>query len=198
MNTPSHFLITASLGRSLPKLNMAKGALWLGSIAPDIPLWVLSVGGWLYYRYILAWSPEATARYLFDDLYFHNPWWIISHNALHAPLVILAGLALTWRGRQLSTASPSQSRAVYWWFWFFCACLLHSAIDILTHVDDGPLIGFPLDWQTRFHSPVSYWDHRYYGQEFQLFELLLNGLCLIYLLFPAGKGWLRRTFQRKR
>ncbi|MEZ4675136.1 MAG: hypothetical protein R2932_12925 [Caldilineaceae bacterium] len=32
----------------------------------------------------------------------------------------------------------------------------HTAIDIPLHYDDGPLLLFPFDWKTRFHSPVSH------------------------------------------
>ncbi|NJO79392.1 MAG: hypothetical protein HC827_13325 [Cyanobacteria bacterium RM1_2_2] len=95
---------------------------------------------------------------------------------MHSPLILLTGLAVVWRKRR---NIGSRSR---WLFWFLLACLGHSIIDILTHVDDGPLLLFPLDWSTRFRSAVSYWDNRYYGQEFQQFEIGLNLILLIYLV----------------
>ena len=42
MNTPSHFIMTATLRKALPKLNMPRGAVWLGSVMPDLPLYVLA------------------------------------------------------------------------------------------------------------------------------------------------------------
>lgn len=178
MNTPSHFLITAGLENALPRVPIVKSAFLLGSVAPDLPLWLLSIGGLIYYRLILGWSAAETADLMFDQLYFQHPLWLISHNFLHAPLVLLTGLALIWPARR---NIGSRAR---WLFWFLLACLGHSVIDILTHADDGPLLLFPLNWSVRFASPISYWDDRYYGREFQRFELGLDlGLCL-YLLSP--------------
>ncbi len=45
------------------------------------------------------------------------------------------------------------------------SCLLHSMIDVATHFDDGPVLFWPLDWSTRFASPVSYWDDDHYGRD---------------------------------
>ncbi len=176
MNTPSHFLITAGLEKFLVRVPIVKSAFLFGSVAPDLPLWFLSIGGIVYYRYILGWSASETATLMFDKLYFQNPFWIATHNFLHSPLILLTGLAVVWRKRR---NIGSRSR---WLFWFLLACLGHSIIDILTHVDDGPLLLFPLDWTTRFRSAVSYWDNRYYGQEFQQFEIGLNLILLIYLV----------------
>ncbi|NJL87183.1 MAG: hypothetical protein HC886_16360 [Leptolyngbyaceae cyanobacterium SM1_1_3] len=189
MNTPSHFLMTAALEQAKPRIPIAKSAFLLGSVAPDLPLWLLSIGGMIYYRYFLGWSSSDAFRYMFDELFFHHPLWIIGHNFLHAPLVLLAGIALVWRSRR---NIDSRSR---WLFWFLVACLLHCGVDILTHVNDGPLIFFPLDWQTRFHSAVSYWDDRYHAQQFQIFEQTANLIFLLYLTAPHLQH-VRRSFRR--
>jgi membrane-bound metal-dependent hydrolase YbcI (DUF457 family) len=188
MNTYSHFLMTAALDEAFPRVPIIKQAFLLGSIAPDLPLWVLSIGGATYYHGVLGWSIVDTSSWMFDQLYFHHPVWIIAHNVLHAPIVLLLGLGLVWRSRQ---DIGSLSR---WLFWFFLACLLHSLVDIFTHVNDGPLILFPFDWRTRFQSIVSYWDNRYYGQEFQQFEHAVDVTLLIYLLSPRIYRYLRRLF----
>jgi hypothetical protein len=186
MNTPSHFLITAGFEKFLVRVPIVRSAFLFGSIAPDLPLWFLSIGGIVYYRLILGWSAAETANLMFDKLYFQNPFWIAAHNFLHAPLILCMGLALVWRKRR---NIGSRSR---WLFWFLLACLGHSVIDIFTHVDDGPLLLFPFDWQTRFQSSVSYWDDRYYGEEFQQFELSLNLLLLVYLSRSRIARWLKR------
>ncbi|WNZ23133.1 hypothetical protein HJG54_09865 [Leptolyngbya sp. NK1-12] len=186
MNTPSHFLMTAALDKALPRVPIVKSAFLLGSVAPDLPLWLLSIAGIVYYRFILGWSAAATADWMFDHLYFHDPIWIAAHNFLHAPLILLTGIGLVWRTRR---NIGSRSR---WLFWFLLACGLHATIDIFTHADDGPLLFFPLDWTTRFSSPVSYWDDRYYGREFQQFEIGLNVLLLLYLTAPRIDRFLRR------
>ncbi len=119
-------------------------------------------------------------------MFFHNPFWIAAHNVIHTPILVLVGIALTWRYRQ-NISSPYR-----WFLWFFAACFLHSIVDILTHVDDGPLLFFPLDWSVRFNSPVSYWDSRYYGREFGIFELGLDLVLLLYLIVPAIYRFLRQ------
>ncbi|GAB4383545.1 MAG: hypothetical protein Kow00121_45610 [Elainellaceae cyanobacterium] len=186
MNTPSHFLMTAALEKALPRIPIVKTAFLWGAIVPDLPLWFLSTGGLIYYRWILGWEAAETFQMMFDNLFFQHPVWITAHNLLHAPLILLLGIAITWRSRR---NIGSRSR---WLFWFFVACALHTSVDILTHAGDGPLLAFPLDWQTRFNSPISYWDDRYYGKEFQRFEFSLNAFCLIYLLTPSIVRWMRR------
>ncbi|MBD3881152.1 metal-dependent hydrolase [Phormidium tenue FACHB-886] len=186
MNTPSHFLMTAAIDKAFPRVPIVKSAFLLGSVAPDLPLWLLSIGGAIYYHLLLGWSRAETARMMFDQLYFHHPLWIVSHNFLHSPVMLLSGLALVWRSRR-NIGSVQQ-----WLFWFFVACGFHSLVDIFTHVDDGPLLLFPLNWTMRFHSPVSYWDDRYYGNEFQRFEISLNLILLVYLLSAPVRRLLRR------
>jgi len=186
MNTPSHFLVNAALGKSLPQKAIAKSAFLLGSVAPDLPLYLLSIGALIYYHYIKGWTVGQAFRIMFDELYFQNPYWVASHNLLHSPLVLLVYLALLWRFR------GRRGSRRYWWFWFFAGCLLHTALDIPTHVDDGPLLFFPLEWTIRFQSPVSYWDDRHYGREFSQFEAILDIILLAYLLIPPIFRYLRR------
>lgn len=176
MNTPSHFLMTATLEKLLPRVPIQRQAFLIGSVAPDLPLWLLSLGGVVYYHLILGWSLAKSFSLMFDHLYFSNPFWIACHNLLHAPLLLLSGIALVWKKRR-------NIGSIYrWLFWFLLACLFHSLIDIFTHADDGPLLFFPLNWSVRFYSPISYWDPRYYGQEFSRFELALDSVLLLYLL----------------
>ncbi|HEY9798237.1 MAG TPA: metal-dependent hydrolase [Leptolyngbyaceae cyanobacterium] len=176
MNTLSHFLMTAALEKSLPRVPIVKSAFLLGSIAPDLPLWILSISSISYYHFIQGWSLADTFNFVFGELYFHNPFWIASHNFLHSLIILLVALSLLWRSRR---NIRSRER---WLFWFFVACLLHTGVDILTHANDGPLLFFPLEWTIRFHSPISYWDPQYHGREFQIFERVLTIVLLLYLL----------------
>ena len=178
MNTPSHFLITAALRQGLRRQPIAVAPWLFGSVAPDIALYLLSLGGALYYRVFLSWSAEATWQHIYGTLYFHHPFWIASHNLLHSPTLLLLILAFLW---------PRRQQQGTWWttlYWFFLACLLHSVIDILTHVDDGPLVFFPFEWTIRYQSPVSYWDSHHYGTQFAVFELMLDVFLIGYLGLP--------------
>jgi hypothetical protein len=178
--------MTAALDKSLPKVPIVKKAFLLGSIAPDLPLWILSISSIGYYHFLQGWSLVDTFQLIFGKLYFHNPFWIASHNFLHSPILLLLGLSVVWRSRR---NIGSRSR---WFFWFLLACLFHSFVDIFTHANDGPLLFFPLEWTIRFSSPISYWDPRYHGREFRIFERVLDGVLLIYLLNPRIYRYVRR------
>lgn len=186
MLTLSHFLMTAALDKSLPRIPIVKSGFLLGSVAPDLPLWFLSIGSLIYYHYILGWSVANTSRLVYGELFFHHPFWIVAHNFLHSPVLLILGLIWVWRKRRCIGSTER------WLFWFFVACLLHTGVDILTHVDDGPLLFFPWDWTTRFHSAVSYWDYRYYGREFSALERVLDGVLLVYLLWRPICRFVRR------
>ena len=92
--------------------------------------------------------------------------------------MLIIALVILWRAQGLRGA-PRR-----WLRWFLAACLLHSFVDVLTHVDDGPLLFFPFEWTIRFESPVSYWDSRHYGTQFAVFELTLDVLLIAYLCLP--------------
>lgn len=186
MNTPSHFLMTAALEKALPRIPIVKHAFLLGSFMPDVPLWLLSIGGYLYYHRMLGWNMAETSRFMFDYLFFNDPVWMMLHNTLHSPVVLLLGLALVWQRRRNIGSAPR------WWFWFLTACLLHAIVDILTHHSDGPLLFFPLNWRDRFSSPVSYWEDAYHARIFSIFEASLDLFCLVYVIRLP----LRRHFQR--
>jgi membrane-bound metal-dependent hydrolase YbcI (DUF457 family) len=187
MNTPSHFLMTAAPDKGLPRVPIVKGAFLLGSIAPDLPLWILSITSIGYYHFIQGWSLAETSSYVFGTLYFHNPFWIASHDFLHSPILLLLGLSLVWRSRR---NIDSKSR---WVFWFLLACLFHSIVDVFTHATDGPLLFFPFEWTIRFHSPISYWDTRYYGREFGRFEGALDVVLFLYLFGARIYRYLRKV-----
>jgi membrane-bound metal-dependent hydrolase YbcI (DUF457 family) len=175
MNTPSHLLLTAALRRAIDPAGIPARAFLAGGVAPDVPLLALSIGGMAYYRLWLGWEATAIEAHLFGGLYFQHPLWICAHNLLHAPLVLLAGLAIASR------------RAAPRWWWFLAGCALHTAVDIPTHHDDGPLLLFPFDWQTRFQSPISYWDTRHYGGQFTVVEILLDVLLVAYLAVARAR-----------
>lgn len=190
MNTPSHLIITAALRKRVRPAPIPTSAVLWGSIAPDLPLYLLSIGGLLYYRFFLGWDARTASRFMYDDLFFNSPFWLVPHNLLHAPIMLLIGMALLW-SRRRQIAGPFR-----WLFWFLASCMLHTIIDILCHVDDGPLLFFPFNWTYRFHSLISYWDPRYYGVQFTVFELTLDVVLLGYLLVPRLLRWLKQRAGR--
>ncbi len=178
MMTPSHLVMTAALRRWLGPRDRAGTAFVLGAVAPDAPLWLLSLGALVYYRGVLGWPVATTFAHVYDHLFFEHPLWIWSHNLLHAPLVLAAGLA---------ASLVAGARGVRW---FLLGCALHAAVDVLTHHDDGPLLLFPFDWTTRWQSPVSYWDERFYGGPFARVELAVDALlCAVLIMRRRRPAW---------
>ncbi len=169
MNTYSHLLMTAVLREGLKKRDIVvptKAAL-LGSVAPDLPLFALTLGYWIGRQIKPLPVHEGLFGPGYDALYFSNPFWIVLHNFFHAPIMIALFATLGYVGMR---------RGKVWGtgvFWFAIACGFHSLIDIPTHGDDGPLLLFPFNWSLRYHSPISYWDSRFYGEYFAVFEHLL-------------------------
>lgn len=80
-----------------------------------------------------------------------------------------------------------------WLVWMVVGSLIHTTIDILTHVNDGPLLFWPFDLQARFRSPISYYDPNHFGEIFTIFEWILDGLLLIYITAPNVLKRLKRT-----
>lgn len=185
MQTYSHLLITAVFNEKLKEkgVAVASKALLIGSIAPDVPLILITIGFIAYNQFI---TPIGVGDRLFlenyDQNYFTNPYWIASHNLLHAPLLLLLyGSIGFWRMKK----GDRWGRAL---FWFAIGCGLHAILDIFTHVHDGPVLFFPFNWTYRFAAPVSYWDPDHGGNIFLPLEHLLDAGILIYLFVK----WRRR------
>lgn len=174
MQTYTHWLLTAVWQQQTgqPK---EKTAVLTGSVMPDVPLTLLSIGYIIDRRYVRPHLPDKTrCSPTFNDLYFNNPWWIALHNLFHAPFPLFIMALLGYWQRQ----KPWGQKL----FWFAAGCSFHSAIDIVTHVDDGPVLTFPFNWHTRFNAPVSYWDPNHGGRLFFVLEHLLDLFLIVYLL----------------
>jgi hypothetical protein len=188
MNTPTHLVINWSLARSSGQ-EYPLSAVLIGSVAPDIPLYLLSLGGAAYYGWWKGMPTGEVADKIWGELYFRDPWWMSLHNLLHSPLMLIAMLVMLWfalgRADFLSAGSWGG-----WLSWFFLSCLAHSLVDIPVHHNDGPLLFWPLNWQWRFNSPVSYWHPAYYGIPCMIFELGLLVWLTSRLAWPKVSAWL--------
>lgn len=178
MQTPSHLILSAALQYPLRKrrLPFSASGFLLGSVLPDLPFTLLTIIYGLYYRLSgISVPAPGVMEYLHFDLFFNDPVWIAAHNTPHSLVVggLLAGIGLVLikRGR-----SP-------FLFWLSASMMLHTTIDIFTHMSDGPLFLFPLNWTYRYVSPVSYWES---GIWFMALEYVFNALLLVYI----GRNWL--------
>lgn len=185
MLTTSHFLMTAALYRIAKRRNpdaqINAPALLVGSFMPDVALGLLTVAYIVQRR--AAYPDGRLFGAEFDTLYFTDPWWIAGHNALHAPIMVALLVAVGYGFGVVR--GMGWGRAL---MWFGIGCAFHSFVDILTHHNDGPLLFFPFDWQTRFASPVSYWDRDYGAAWFAPLEMLLNVVLFVWLAVGMWQG----------
>lgn len=186
MQTPSHFLLTAVLAHKVSPRNqtISKTSLLVGSFLPDLPFILLTIGYEAYYRwFVVPPTSDSIMEYLHFDLFFNDPVWIISHNFFHSLVINFVLLTVGYWGvrRELPWA--------YLLFWLSVGTLFHTVIDIFTHHSDGPLLFFPLNWDYRYPSPISYWEADYYGRVFRILEYTLDALIIAYLI----RIWYKRN-----
>ena len=167
MNTPAHLLLgTAAFGRrDAPRVTAAAA---VGSLLPDLSLYVLAGG---------ALAAGVPAERVFRDLYYSDAWqtvFAIDNSVFVWGAVLAAGLALR--------------RA--WVVALGAAALLHVALDLPLHHDDGRPHFWPLsDWV--FESPLSYWDVRRGAGWVAPLEALLALACAILLWRRHAAWWAR-------
>jgi len=182
VHTYSHLLWTVAGGRWIAARTRGRtAALLAGSVAPDLPLLVLTLMFWSA-RPDVGPGTDVLFGAAYDTLFFHHPVWVVSHNVLHAPLVLASLAGIGWAARR---AGKNWGAGLVW---FAVGCAAHSALDIAVHRDDGPLLLFPFDWETRFTSPVSYWQAEYHARWVAGIEHTVDVMVLTWL----GVGLVRR------
>ena len=165
MNTSTHLLISAAaLGPHTKWRHM--GPILLGAVLPDALMFVFY--GWQK----LIGTPEQE---IWNTEYFKPFWQDVFDVANSIPIA----LVLLLIGLKQKTQ---------WLIWLSASMLLHIALDLPLHHDDGHRHFWPLsNW--RFSSPVSYWDPNHYGSYVLIIEAFLMTLCLFVCV--------RSTLQRK-
>jgi hypothetical protein len=189
MNTiPTHLVINAAIAKKFgAKVKLIRSAFLWGSVVPDVPLGLISLAYLVYFRFFTTQDISGFMDKAFGEMYFSNPMWIAGHNLLHSPTALGVYIVFLWRFLKKPGSAGS------WWLSFVMGCMVHTGIDILTHHDDGPLLFWPFNWQTRFYSPVSYWDRAHFGSQFVYVEIGINLLLLCYLLLPVVIQKLRKA-----
>ena len=190
MITSTHAAINALVARQPPRVRLGglvqgTAARWfvIGGLAPDVPGLALTIGSFIYYPVARSKSLDETFRLITEDLFFNSPLWIVAHNSLHAPLILVASfLGVSRFGGRLSQAA----RAV------IAGAGLHALLDVPVHHDDGPLLLFPLNWTFRFQSPVSYWDPAHFGQWIRPVDLTVSIVGVLLLVRARARRWLTR------
>ncbi|MBO6718762.1 MAG: hypothetical protein JJ913_12460 [Rhizobiaceae bacterium] len=183
MNSQTHIIMGAALfGKPMPRVAWAAAA---GGLVPDLPMFVI-IGA-------LRTSGHSFHE-IFREIYWEH-WWQIANGLGHSfwiwgGLAAISGALIcrqrNVQGHMLADRAGNAPLA----FAFSASALLHSFIDFLCHRDDAHMHLWPFtEW--RFRSPVSYWDNRYYGEWFGLFEAAV-GVLLVVILFRRYRSWLLR------
>jgi hypothetical protein len=169
MKTLTHLAVGYLLGRVACARGRQLRAFLCGAVIPDIPVMMVGIYVWFGGGTGLEFSARMAS------IYFEDPLLIIAHSLLHAPLSLFGASVCMLRtclgGRALTSA-----------LYLFAGTLIHTTLDLLTHHDDGPLLLWPLDWETRYLSPVSHWDKQHYAIWVVAFEGFIVGVALMLAL----------------
>ena len=168
VNTPSHIAASLLAWRNEDGL-LPVSAVMAGAVIPDLPMF-----GFYAYQRLWAGSSE---REIWSRLYFEESWQYFFDLFNSIPFAIALIVLFNWLGLR-------------WGVLFAASALLHMCCDLPLHNDDAHRHFLPLvDW--RFHSPISYWDPRHYGQYFALFELCFSVVACGFVCWKAGRWPLR-------
>ena len=158
MNTPAH-LIFGAAAFSRPMRPSVNAAALAGGFLPDLSLFTMVI----WQHFVLGRSAAQVFQHDFGDPYWQGIFAVDNSIPLWAAALAL-GLALR----------------VNWLAAFGGAGVLHLVFDLMLHHSDARRHFWPLsDWI--FVSPVSYWNHKFYGgliSPLELFTCLLLGLML--------------------
>ncbi|MCK8482954.1 hypothetical protein MUY21_02795 [Aliiroseovarius sp. S2029] len=179
--TQTHLLVSAAVFTRPGNRTIALAGL-LGALVPDADVWAM---------FVIERMRGASGCEVFHYRYWEEPWTTLQIllNSIPAYLTLIA---LSLAG--LLVPGLLSRRVVLIVLVFASSALLHVGTDFLLHHDDARAQWVPFtDWV--FRSPVSYWDPRYNGRIFMIFEICLGlGLAaLIGLRFRRKRVWVAVT-----
>jgi membrane-bound metal-dependent hydrolase YbcI (DUF457 family) len=150
MKTPTHGLLGYAVARAAGWTGKKRRCAIIGAVIPDMP--VILAGAYSVVLTVLEKSgfDFAYFKMQMDQLYFANSALLFSHNFFHSSLnlALLACIALYF----LDSRSRPAALA------FLAGAASHSVADIFSHIDDGPLLFWPLNSQIRFTGVISHWE----------------------------------------
>ena len=188
MMTQTHALMAATLLAKPERRLSHNWAILLGSFAPDAAIFALV---------LVSKFKDWSAQQLWSEIYFSEPMLTLTAVANSLPLycLVLFFCVLLYLIKDhdfVGASSVSRKFASYKSIFagsalglFALAAIIHLLGDFPVHASDAHPHFWPLsDW--RFQSPISYWDHRYHGHFFSVFEAAL-GVLMSILLFRRFK-----------
>lgn len=192
MKTPTHFLLGHCCARLLGWRGADARLVIAGACLPDLPIVVCWPAIGVYTTLRDGTFDLARFRAIIDGLYFSDSLISGLHNLLHSPvsiglLVLLAGIFFP--------ASPVLRRAC---LLVLFGALSHSLLDIATHIEDGPLVLWPLDQTVRVRGMVSHWDPVDGGIWVTGIELAVAGLVGFVMTFRRFESPIMLIIRGKR
>lgn len=187
MMSQTHLLICAAAltRRNKPAQNVA---VLVGAVIPDISIFIMMIYARVNEVQNLWRAPNG--------LYWIEPWQTFSAIQNSFPLyIVLSGLAifvmkygrkLNWSATATGVLYAMSSVVLF----FALSAMIHLICDIPVHADDAHVHFWPFTaW--RFHSPISYWDGRHYGDIVRYFEISLGVGSAIILWRRFPQWWAR-------
>jgi hypothetical protein len=150
----------------------------LGSMLPDyvygIFFIILLINGLVDFKELLSVNPLKMMALL--PLY---PW-VVKVDLIGHSLVVWAFFMILSLMPHLRTM---QAFTIGWGS--------HILVDGLTHAAHANFYLYPLS-MAQVHSPVSYWDVRYFADEFRIVNGTLMGITIIYLISRTIYQWWKK------
>lgn len=150
MKTPTHALLGYAVAHAMGWTSTKRYCAIVGAVMPDIPVIMAGIVSAVLTNAQNGAFAFAHFKTQMDLLYFSDPVLRVSHNFLHAPLNLALLAALAFVFLDARRRSPVLA--------FLAGAASHALLDIVSHVDDGPLLFWPFDAVTRLTGPFSHWQ----------------------------------------
>jgi len=183
MKTPTHAIAGWLMARYLKLPASGSKAIVLGATLPDGPVIVVGIA---VFALCHAKGRPDLFKPLMDAVYFGETSLREGHSFLHSP----ANLVLVAVG--VCLMHPFYRRLSEWMACFAIGAASHALLDILTHVEDAPLMLWPFSREFRWPGPVSHWDHRYYGDVISIAEFCLWTAGAVFVGVTAKRRFMTR------
>lgn len=175
MKTPTHLLAGYIFSRATRMTALDTRCFIAGACLPDLPIIVCWPALGVYTVITGGGFDISRFREIADRLYFSDSALAHLHNLLHSPvslalLILLTGILFPDRPRLRRCLVVALVGAV-----------THSVIDIVSHVDDGPLVFWPVEQSIRVRGLFSHWNPAYGGGWVTIAELIGTCAAGVYL-----------------
>lgn len=178
MKTPTHLLAGYVFTRVAGMTARDSRYFIAGACLPDLPIIVCWPAIAAFTAMTGGGFDVARFRAIADRLYFSDSAVSYLHNLLHSPvslllLALLAGILF-----------PDRSRLRRCLVIALIGAATHSLIDIISHVEDGPLVFWPVEQSIRVRGLFSHWNPVHGGGWVTIAELA--GTCTAGI-YVAGR-----------